>query len=118
MTLPADWPPPKQRQKDMVTGMYSHDYTGGPIKGRIHVSGDPCIIGVCFSVARRLAASALISRGTFMWSRSGQRGKGACQGDHFAAFEPGRDNWTAGFATVDRWLIKMRTFGSLADCRG
>ena len=40
MVLPADWPPPKQRQKDMVTGMYSHDYTGSPIKGRIHVSGD------------------------------------------------------------------------------
>ena len=40
MQLPADRRPPKQPQKDMVTGTYSHDYTGGPIKGLIHVSGD------------------------------------------------------------------------------
>jgi hypothetical protein len=44
---------------------------------------------VCFSVARRLAASALISRGTFIWVKIGTAGQGSLPGRSFCRVRTG-----------------------------
>jgi hypothetical protein len=50
-----------------------------------------------FSVARRLAASALISRGTFMGSVCKRPGRAPAESCHFTAFDKRREGWAVRF---------------------